>query len=133
MTGNKYNLRYADMKRLRPVNAKAVAYAPFWRNNVINAWCLSASTETSETAGFRTSSEYWLAFYDEDAPEHPGETGFYMRRRGFKNYRPKRFLDAKYIQSSDDLKIQRELIETVNQLIDDGRLYLPEKKGFFKL
>ena len=66
---NKYNLKFSDIGKMIVIDREALTKKPFWRNNVINAWCLSETTEKSNADSYYcTYNEYWIGFYDMDAP-----------------------------------------------------------------
>ena len=54
---NKYNLTPAKIRQLK-CNRKKVNEQLFWRNNAINAWCVSATTaKNSKDEEFGTYSQ----------------------------------------------------------------------------
>lgn len=40
---NKYNLKPSDIRKMVVINRNRLQENPFWRNNVIHAWCLTGS------------------------------------------------------------------------------------------
>ena len=41
---NKYNLKPKDIQKAVVLDFERLHTTPFWRNNVVNAWCLSETT-----------------------------------------------------------------------------------------
>lgn len=41
---NKYNLSFSDVKKLKVGDRSKVCEPLFWRNDVVNAWCISETT-----------------------------------------------------------------------------------------
>ena len=123
---NKYNLTPAKINKL-VVNREKVGEPVFWRNNAINAWCISLSTaKNSKDMEFCTSDEFWLGIYDEDAKSYAGKIRHYFSAYGgMCSYKFKKFFDYTEIENELDLEIQEKAMEKLNQLIDEGVLNLP--------
>lgn len=124
---NKYNLTPKLIRQLIPDREK-IKKRPFWRNNVIAAWCISGTTiKTDADDRYGTYSEYWLGIYDENVKAYAGQVRFYMTAYGgMCSYNITRFLQPSEIENADDLNIQIKFLTTVNDLIDRGVLKLPE-------
>ena len=120
---NKYGLTPKTIKNLIPDRDK-IQEKPFWRNNVISAWCLSDNTiHHAENIVYSTYDEYWLGVYDED-----GKVEFNLYSYGgMCKYHPSEFLKPSEIENKDDLEIQVKFLKCINQLIDDGTFSLPNE------
>ena len=123
---NKYNLTPAKINKLI-VNRELVGEPIFWRNNVINAWCISVNTaKNSKDMEFGTYSEFWLGVYDEDAKSYAGKVRHnFTAYGGMCGYNFKKFFNFAEIENELDLIIQEMAIEKLNHLIDEGILILP--------
>ena len=126
---NKYGLTPKTIKNLIP-NKDKIQEKPFWRNNVISAWCLSDNTiHHAENIVYSTYDEYWLGVYDEDANSYASKVRFYLYSYGgMCKYNPSEFLKSDEIENKDDLEIQVKFLKCINQLIDDGTFSLPKRK-----
>ena len=118
---NKYNLKPADIEKTIILKPERLKEKPFWRNNVVNAWCLSDNTaKTSADLNFGTYNEYWIGFYDNDAHKHAGEiilkTSSYG---GMCTYAFDSFFDYSEIENEIDLEIQEKLLSIINWLLDE--------------
>lgn len=123
---NKYNLTVKDLKRLKVGNKDKLCAPLFWRNNVINAWCISKNTcKNRKDDEFGTYDEFWIGIYDEDAKSYAGKIRVtFSAYGGMCSYNFKNFFDYKEIENTIDLEIQEMFIETINQLLDEQILYL---------
>ena len=93
---NRYNLKPKDIQRAVILDRNRLQQEPFWRNNVINAWCLSGGCGKDYFGGF--DSEYWIGFYDEDAKSYAGKIKLNMYCvGGMCSYNPSKFFDALYV------------------------------------
>lgn len=120
---NKYGLTPKTIRNLVP-NRNKIQKKPFWRNNVISAWCLSDNTiHHADDIVYSEYDEYWLGVYDID-----GEVEFNLYSYGgMCKYYPSEFLKADEIENKDDLEIQVKFLKCINQLIDNGVFSLPKK------
>ena len=118
---NKYNLTPKSITKLK-VNRAKLSEKPFWRNNVIDAWCLTGSTaKNSKDSEYGTYNSFWLGVYDEDAKAYAGKIRVtFDSYGGMCSYNFKKFFDYKDIENEMDLEIQEKFIEVMNQLIDEG-------------
>lgn len=118
----KYFTKPEDLKHLVVLDPERVHQRPFWRNDVVRAWCLSGSAGSDQDFEFGCESSYWLGIYDD------GRVDFHMDTYGgMCSYHPEYFLDADSISNQNDRDVQIAVINAVNQLIDDGVLDIPEK------
>lgn len=123
---NKYNLKVADIKRMEVADESKLCEPLFWRNNVINAWCISRSIGTDADRRFCADNTIWLGIYDKP----------YYRRRihfhagcwgGMAKYEFKNFFDSKEVENERDLETQEETLKILNMLLDEGIIRLKEK------
>ena len=113
---NKYNLKPKDIEKATILNYKKLQQNPFWRNNVVEAWCLSGGISNSDYC----AAEYWIGFYDKNAKAYAGKIRLKCSvMDGMFNYNFKNFFDHKEINSEHDLRLQEELLNRINWLIDE--------------
>lgn len=126
---NKYNLMPKDIQKAVVLKPECLKQPPFWRNRVVEAWCLSQTTaKTAKDTEYGTYSSYWIGFYDEKAPAYAGKIRLTVSACGdMMNYNFEKFFDPKEIENEDDLKIQELLLERINWLIDEGIVEIPGK------
>lgn len=119
----KYFTKPEELRHLVVLDPERVHQKPFWRNDVVKAWCLSGAVGSDMDFEFGCDSSYWLGIYDN------GKIDFHMDTYGgMCSYHPENFLDAKSIENKNDRDVQVAAINAINQLIDDGVLGVPEKK-----
>lgn len=125
---NKYHLTVSDIRKLKVAKLEALQKAPFWRNNVVHAYCLSGEVGDDR---YCDGTDYWIGFYDKDAPYYAGKVRInFDTFGGVCSYNFKRFFGStKSIDCRDDLAIQIECIRTVNMLIDKGVLELCDNQS----
>ena len=115
---NKYNLKPKDIQKATILDYKRLKQEPFWRNNVIGAWCLSGGAGK----GFYGNSinTYWIGFYDKDAKAYAGKIRLSCSAmEDMCNYDFKKFFDYTEIDDEVDLELQEKLLERINWLIDE--------------
>lgn len=124
---NKYNLTPQNIKKLK-FNRAQIGEPLFWRNNVINAWCITKTTiRNSKDAEFGTYNEFWLGIYDDDAKAYAGKLRVsFSAYGGMCKYEFKKFFDPSEIENELDLQIQEQAISVLNELIDKQILYFEE-------
>lgn len=124
---NKYNLTLKIARKLEVGDESKICEPLFWRNNVINAWCISRSIGTDADRKFCNDNEIWIGIYDEP----------YYRRRvhihvncwgGMGKYKFCDFYNYKEIENERDLQTQEKLLEVLNMLIDEGILKILTNK-----
>ena len=114
---NKYNLKPKDIEHAIVLNLQALHDKPFWYNNVVKAWCLSGGSGKGLYGGYEY--EYWIGFYDEDAPAHAGKIKVHCSSyEGMCTYKFKEFFNSKEISNLYELQLQQELLRVINKLID---------------
>lgn len=123
---NKYNLTPKDIRHLIPDREK-ITKKPFWRNNVVSAWCLSDNTmHNSHKDDLMVYDEYWFGVYDIDAKVYAGKVRFeFSSFGGMCGYNITKFLNPNEIENNHDLEIQIKFLNRINELIDNGTFRLP--------
>lgn len=123
---NKYNLTPKDIRYLIPDREK-ITKKPFWRNNIVSAWCLSGNTiHNSYEDDFMVYNEYWLGVYDTDSKAYAGKVRFeFLSFGGMCRYNITTFLNPDEIENNHDLEIQVKFLNQINELIDNGTFRLP--------
>ena len=103
---NKYNLKPSDIRKMVVIDRNRLQENPFWRNDVIHAWCL---TDGAGKGLYDSMNDYWIGFYDENAPAYAGKTRFSVSTYGPSD-----------IDNLADLEIQEKLLGRMNWLLDEG-------------
>lgn len=129
---NKYNLVPKDIQRAIILKPEKIKENPFWRNNAINAYCLSENTaKNNRDHEFGTYNEYWIGFYDEDAKSYAGKIRLSCSSYGgMCSYKFKKFFDPKEIECEIDLEIQEKLLAKMNWLIDEGIIEIKPPQSY---
>lgn len=118
---NKYNLTINKLKKYKVVDRTYVGLPFFWRNNVIQAWCITGSAGTKSDEEFGTNNEFWIGIYDEDAKAYAGKFRCdFTSYGGMCSYKFNQFFNEKDIECENDLRIQEMFLEKINMLIDSG-------------
>lgn len=118
---NKYNLKPKDIQNMIILDRERLHQKPFWRNDVISAWCLSGGCGKGYYGDYINS--YWIGFYDEDAKSYAGKIRLSCSSyEGMCNYNFKKFFDYKEIGNEIDLELQEKLLKTINWLLDENIL-----------
>ena len=122
---NKYNLKPADIKKLIVKDQTKIQEPLFWRNNVINAWCISRNIGTDADRRFCCDNEVWIGIYDK--PYYRHRVHFHTNCwGGMARYQFKEFFNIKEIEHERDLETQETLLQFINQLLDEGILEVPK-------
>lgn len=118
---NRYNLKPKDIQNATILDYKKLHKPPFWRNDVVQAWCLSENTiKTRDDDEYGCFNEYWIGFYDEDARAYAGKIRLDCSAYGgMCSYRFRTFFDPEEIDCEIDLEIQEKLLSRINWLIDN--------------
>lgn len=120
---NKYNLTFADIKKLKVADRSKIKEPLFWRNNTIQGWCILESTsKNANDERYGTYNSYWLGVYDEDSKR---KNKIDVKCSAFGDmctYQFTKFFDYKDIENELDLEIQEKLLSKINYLIDEGIL-----------
>ena len=126
---NKYELTIPKIRKLKVGNRDLICEPLFWRNNVINAWCISGSAGTDADRQYCTDSGYWIGIYDEDAKAYAGTFRIdFSSYGGMCGYNFTSFFKPKDIENENDLRVQELFLEKINYLIDNGILVI-DKEG----
>lgn len=122
---NKYNLKPKDIQNAIVLDYDRLCNPPFWRNDVVQAWCLSGGSGKGYYDGFMNS--YWIGFYDKDAKEYAGKIRMNCSTmEDMCDYTFKNFFDYKEIEYEVDLELQEKVLERINWLIDEGIIKIPK-------
>jgi hypothetical protein len=115
---NKYNLKPYDIENATIIDFERLKQPPFWRNNVVNAWCLSDGTGKGCYGG--SIDSYWIGFYDQDAKSHAGKIKLSCTSyEDVCSYNFTKFFDYNEIEYEFDLELQEKLLDIINWLIDE--------------
>lgn len=119
---NKYNITVKDLKHIRLLDRSKVTVPLFWRNNAIDAWCISGSTaKNAKDNEYGTYNSFWIGVYDETAKNYAGKIRVsFSSYGGMCGYNFKNFFDTNEIDNEMDLRVQEMFMKQLNQLIDDG-------------
>ena len=125
---NKYNIRPEDLNKAEVIDRDRITRAPFWRNDLIKAWCLSGTTAKNASDNC-IAGEYWICFYDIDAPTAKAGkvTSECSSYGGECTYKFKDFYKMKDIDNDTDLKLQELFLEQINWLIDSHIIKITKK------
>lgn len=116
--GNKYNLKPKDIEKAIVLKPEKLQQDPFWRNNVVQAWCLSGGSGKGYYGDWMDS--YWIGFYDKDAKEYAGKIRLdCSAMEDMCNYNFESFFNSDEINNEVDLELQEKLLERINWLIDE--------------
>lgn len=119
---NKYNLTMEDLKKHLVLKDRSKVGEPrFWRNNVINAYCISVSA-----GPYLSADSFWLGIHDK---LYNGKIVrcYFDSFGGMCSYDFEKFYDPSDIENQYDLEIQEKALEILNGLIDDGILGIERK------
>jgi hypothetical protein len=126
---NKYHLRPKDIKKAKVINPEKLHQKPFWRNDVVQAWCVSGVVGNNKDIEFGTESEYWIGFYDKNAKSHAGKVELSCTvYGGMCGYEFDKFYNPNDIDNEDDLLLQERLLKRINWMLDEGIISIPGVK-----
>ena len=115
---NKYNLKVSDIKKMIVVDETKLCEPLFWRNNVINAWCISKSIGSNADRRFCSDNGIWFGIYDK--PYYGKRVHFDATAwGGMAKYVFKEFFNPKEIENERDLETQEEALKVLNMLLDE--------------
>ena len=115
---NKYNLTVKDLKHLVVVDKSKICEPLFWRNNVIDAWCITGATKEFKHDCY--DDEFWIGIYDDTAKSYAGKVRVcFSSHGGMCDYKFKKFYNFSEIENELDLQIQELFLEKINYLIDN--------------
>lgn len=118
---NKYNLKPGDIKNLIVNDRSKIKEPLFWRNNVINAWCIFKTIGSDADWKYGNENSVWIGIYDKPYYQH--EVHFYCHCwGGMGEYKFKEFFNYQEIETEKDFKTQEELLRLINELLDIGIL-----------
>ena len=118
---NKYNLKPKDIQKAVILDYDRLHKPPFWRNDVVQAWCLSDGIKPNPKDPYGTYDlDYWIGFYDKDAKSYAGKIRLNCSSYGgMCGYNFKSFFNSEEIENELDLQLQEKLLERINWLIDE--------------
>lgn len=127
---NKYNLKPKDIQHATVIDVDRLHKSPFWRNNVIKAWCISGDTcKNHKDREYGTYDSYWIGFYDDDADSYAGKIRMHCSAYGgMCDYKFKKFYNPLEIDNEIDLEIQEKLLARINWMIDEGIISIEKRK-----
>ena len=115
---NKYNLKPKDIEKATILDYKRLQQPPFWRNNVVKAWCLSDGSGKGFYSNWMDS--YWIGFYDKNAKTYAGKIRLRCSAmEDMCSYNFEKFFDYSEIEHEVDLELQEKLLDRINWLIDE--------------
>lgn len=119
---NKYNLTMKDCRHLAVKDRSKICEPLFWRNDVINAWCISGSTaKNAKEDEYGCYDEFWLGVYDKDAKSYADKIRVkFSAYGGMCHYNFNKFYDYTKIEHEIDLEVQEMFLEKINMLLDEG-------------
>lgn len=115
---NKHNLKPKDIEKAVILDYNRLHQFPFWRNNVVQAWCLSDGSGK----GFYGNciDSYWIGFYDKKAKKYAGKIRLVCTAmEDMCTYNFNNFFDYTEIDNEVDLELQEKLLKRINWLIDE--------------
>lgn len=122
VVNNQYHLTISAIKRLKVGDRSLIGPPLFWRNNVIDAWCI---IENAAPTKYGDETSYWIGIYDEDAKAYKGKFRFdFSTYGGMAGYRFEKFFQKDDIENEWDLLIQEKFLAKVNELIGLGILVI---------
>lgn len=115
---NKYKLRPKDIEKAIVLDYDRLHQPPFWRNDVVQAWCLTGGSGKGLYGGWIDS--YWIGFYDSNAKEHANKIRLSCTSyEEMCNYNFTGFFKGAEIENEVDLELQEKLLERINWLLDE--------------
>ena len=102
---NKYNLKPKDILNIEIIQKDFIHQKPFWRNDVIKAWCLSFNVG---------DTSFWLGIYDDNKVNYHISCCDDMC-----NYNITEFFKDSEIETMADLECQIMIVKILNHLIDN--------------
>lgn len=121
---NKYNLKPKDIEKAVVLDYEKLHKPPFWRNNAVQAWCLSDGAGVGYYGDWIDS--YWIGFYDQNAKAYAGKIRLSCSSYDdMCHYNFTKFFDYNEIENEVDLELQEKLLSRINWLIDEKIIKIP--------
>lgn len=118
---NKYKLDIKKARSLKILDRSRIEEPLFWRNDVVNAWCISGNTiKNQKDREYCAYSEFWVGIYDKNDKIRISCDA----HGGMCTYKFNKFFDLNEIENDMDLEVQEKLLDALNKLIDEGILGL---------
>ncbi len=103
---NKYKLTIPIIRELKAKDRSLVREPMFWRNDVVQAWCIDGNAGTLADERYATDNEFWIGIYDEGAKAYAGKFRFSLSTYGgMCSYDIKKFFQPEDIECENDLVI----------------------------
>lgn len=119
---NKYHLKPNDIERAVVLDEKRMQNKPFYRNDSINGYIISADTSHSREDYKRgTYNRFWVSFNYNNSVE----LSLYAYGDKF-SYTLEEFFNPLDIRNEDDLEIQEKLLYIINWMIDEEIIKIKE-------
>ena len=116
---NVYEIKPSDVEKATILNKERLKDYPFWRNQILRAYCLSEKIGTNEDKRNGNFNTYWIGFYDN------GKVDLSCTRCGdMVAYSFSEFFNTKDIKSENDLYLQVKLLKKINWLIENNIISL---------
>lgn len=123
---NKYNLKPKDIEKAVILDYERLHQPPFWRNDIIQSWCLSGGSGKGYYVDWIDS--YWIGVFDKDAKSYAGKIRLSCTSyEDMCHYNFRNFFDYSEIENEIDLELQEKLLSRINWLIDYGIIEIPKK------
>lgn len=120
---NKYELIGSDIHHMVLLDRTNVKEPRFWRNNVINAYCISVSSGNDFSG-----DEFWLGIYDEPYQQKLVRA-YFTSYGGMCGYEFSKFYNRDEIDNLADLHIQEKALKVLNELLDKGIIEIRRPSG----
>ena len=122
---NKYNLKPKDIEKAIVLDRERLMQPPFWRNDVIGAWCITGGAGKGLFNMYIDS--YWFGFHDDNARVFPGKARLSCScHEDMCDYIFQDFFNEKEMENEVDLELQENLLEQINWLIDEKIIEIPK-------
>ena len=123
---DKYNIQPKDLERVEILVTPSPEMG-FWRNNVINAWCMGQSFGTKDDFKYVSESDWWIGIYDK-----PYRTKLFHYNMncmgGMCSLKFSKFNDKQEFEHNEK-ELLISFIETINNLIDNHIIKVGEKEN----
>lgn len=114
---NKYNLTRNDLRHLAIIDRSQICEPLFWRNNVIDAWCISGGSGKGLYSEWINS--FWIGVYDKSAKAYAGKVKVdFSACEDMCSYNFEKFYAPEDIESDIDLAVQEKFLLVMNELLD---------------
>lgn len=120
---NRYNLTVDRCRRLTIADRSKIKEPLFWRNENIDAWCISEDIGSNADKKYGTENSYWIGIYDDDAKSYAGKLRIdFSSHGGMCGYNFNQFFDPEEMDNEIDLQTHERFLSKINYLLDEGIL-----------